>query len=86
MCKVMSCISVFIHIEIQSNCSKKYFALSLTLKKKLKGTRKWSICFPFLHKELLRKCVDLYFQVTFQSSCMMNLAASAMILEEVKFY
>ena len=33
--------SVFIHIEIGTNCHNKSFALRLALKERLRGTRKW---------------------------------------------
>ena len=35
--------SVFIHVEIRTNYHNKNFALRLTLKERLRGTRKWPI-------------------------------------------
>ena len=41
-------ISVFIHIKIKINYHNKDFALRLALKKRLGGTRKWSIAFVLI--------------------------------------
>ena len=38
--------SVFIHVEIRTNCHNKNFALRLALKERLRGSRKWFIGLP----------------------------------------